>query len=172
MQRGWRHSGPLQWLRFVDAQVKVKVAAGEEHRGWLLSVDPVSASMVLVTFQESGSSVRVVMGHAVEDVELLQAVDEEIAERLRTFFLSSAAPPLDPQELKTRREAVRKWLQDNLVPVEEEDDELRVAGVLTVLAPYRPEDCCSANQIILDRIQRLIRIRPDHPGPQPETNLD
>ncbi|XP_061589143.1 gem-associated protein 6 [Cololabis saira] len=169
---GWRSSGPQTWLRFLDAQVAVTTVTGEQLRGWLLSVDPVSASLVLVNFQESGSSVRVVLGHAVEDVQVLQAADEETAERLQTTFLSTATVPLDPAELRARRAAVRRWLEQNRVPVVEEDEELRVAGVLTVLAPYGPDDCCSANQIILDRIQRLIRIQPDPPGPWPETHPD
>ncbi|XP_047433712.1 gem-associated protein 6 [Mugil cephalus] len=157
---GWTLLGPLQWLRYVHKQVKVKTGLDEELRGWLLTVDPVSASMVLVTFKEDGASVRVVMGHAVEEVEVLQEADEETAERLRTAFLPQNSPSLDPDEVRTKRGTVLRWLQQNRVPVEEDGDELRVAGVLTITAPFRPEDCCSSNQIILDRIQKLIQIQP------------
>uniref|UniRef100_A0A8C7YDJ7 Uncharacterized protein n=1 Tax=Oryzias sinensis TaxID=183150 RepID=A0A8C7YDJ7_9TELE len=41
MQGGWRACGPRLWLRHVDKRVKVKTRR-QEHRGWLLSVDPVS----------------------------------------------------------------------------------------------------------------------------------
>lgn len=124
------------------------------------SLGSVPVSMVLVTFKEEGASVRVVMGHAVEEVEVLQEADEETAERLRTAFLPQNSPSLDPDELKTRKGTVLRWLQQNRVPVEEDGDELRVAGVLTITAPFGPEDCCSSNQIILDRIQKLIQIQP------------
>nr|XP_015829744.2 gem-associated protein 6 [Nothobranchius furzeri] len=160
MQRGWLHSGPLLWLQYVDKNVKLKVGKHEEHRGWLLTVDPVSASVVLVNFREDGASVRVVMGHAVEDVEVLQESDPETAERLRLFLLPPTTSSLDPEELSRRRMGVYRWLEKNRVPVEEDGDSLRVAGALTILAPYRPEDCCSSNQIILDRIQRLIQSQP------------
>ena len=43
MQRGWRHAGPLRWLRDVGAEVQVRTGTGEELRGRLLTVDPVSA---------------------------------------------------------------------------------------------------------------------------------
>lgn len=43
MQCGWSHLGPLQWMRYVNKQVKVKAGKDEEPRGWLLTVDPVSA---------------------------------------------------------------------------------------------------------------------------------
>lgn len=157
MQRDWPLLGPLQWLGYVHKHVKVKLGKDEEHRGWLVTVDPVSASLVLVNFTQRGASVRVVMGHAVDEVEVLQEADQETTELLRTYFLPLRTPKLDPEDLKRRRRCVRKWLEKNRLPVEEDGNELRVAGVLTITAPYGPEDCCSSNQIILDRIQRLIQ---------------
>lgn len=43
MQFDWRQLGPLQWSRYVNKQVTVKAGKAEQHRGWLLTVDPVSA---------------------------------------------------------------------------------------------------------------------------------
>lgn len=115
-------------------------------------------SLVLVNFRkEGGATVQVVMGHAVEQVQILQAADQETAERLQACFLPPAIQCLSPEKLRRRKSKTRIWLRKNQVPVEEEGDNLRVAGVLTIAAPYRPEDCCSSNQIILDRIQKLIR---------------
>lgn len=47
VMRGWAQLGPLQWLRCVHKQVKVKAGRDEELRGWLLTVDPVSARCVV-----------------------------------------------------------------------------------------------------------------------------
>lgn len=173
MQCDWPLLGPLQWMRYVNKQVKVKAGKDEERRGWLLTVDPVSASLVLVNFKEDGgASVQVVMGHAVEEVEVLQEADEETTQRLQSSFLPAKTRRLDPEELRKRRAGVRSWLEKNRIPVEEEGDELRVAGVLTITPPYGPEDCCSSNQIILDRIQKLIQsvfqIQPDHTETDPD----
>ena len=111
-----------------------------------------------MTFGEEGrASVQVVMGHAVEEVQVLQEADKETTRRLQTSFLPARTCGLDPEELRRRRAGVQRWLEKNRVPVEEEGDQLRVAGVLTLAAPYGPEDCCSSNQIILDRIQKLIQ---------------
>lgn len=101
--------------------------------------------------------VQVVMGHAVEEVQVLQEADEEMTKHLQTSFLPSRICRQSLEELKRRRGSVRRWLERNRVPVVEEGDELRVAGVLTITAPYGPADCCSSNQIILDRIQKLIQ---------------
>lgn len=137
----------------------------------LIWSDPVClpCSVVLVNFkEEGGASVQVVMGHAVEEVEVLQEADEETTKRLQTSFLPPRTHRLDLEELRRRRGGVRRWLEKNRFPVMEEGDELRVAGVLTITAPYRPEDCSSPNQIILDRIQKLIQIQPHHPDNDPD----
>ncbi|KAM7420006.1 hypothetical protein PAMA_016889 [Pampus argenteus] len=165
MQCGWPLLGPLQWICYVNKQVKVKAGKDEVLRGWLLTVDPVSASLVLVDFREVGrASVRVVMGHAVQQVEVLQDADEETARRLQSLFAPSQTRSLnlDPERLQRRRVSVRRWLEKNRVPVQEEGEQLMVAGALTLAAPYGPEDCCSSNQIILDRVQRLLRTNPHH----------
>lgn len=39
----WCQLGPLQWCRYVNKQVAVKAGKDVQHRGWLLTVDPVSA---------------------------------------------------------------------------------------------------------------------------------
>ncbi|XP_020512526.1 gem-associated protein 6 [Labrus bergylta] len=169
MQCDWPLLGPLQWTSYVNKQVRVKAGKDEEHRGWLLTVDPVSASLVLVDFGLPGkASVQVVMGHAVEEVQVLQEADQETTERLQTSFLPPTPRRLDPEVLTTTRVRVRSWLEKNRIPVEEEGAELRVAGVLTITAPYGPDDCCSSNQIILDRIQRLIQNQPDALETEPE----
>ncbi|XP_071754892.1 gem-associated protein 6 [Centroberyx gerrardi] len=166
MQSGWPLLGPLDWLHYVNKKVKVKAREEQLHRGWLLTVDPVSASVVLVSFGEAGgASVRVVMGHAVQEVEVLQEADRQTAERLRGVLLPRRAARLDPEEARRRRESVRRWLERNRVPVEQEGEALRVAGALTVQPPYGAEDCRSSNEIILARIQKLLEENPEGDGP-------
>lgn len=43
MQCGWPLLGPLQWIRYINKQLMVRAGTEAEHRGWLLTVDPVSA---------------------------------------------------------------------------------------------------------------------------------
>lgn len=113
-------------------------------------------SLVLVNFKkEGGAVVQVVTGHAVQQVQVLKAADQETAERIQACFLPPMIQNVSPEKL--RRSKIRIWLLKNQVPVEEEGDKLRVAGVLTISSPYTLEDCCSSNQIVLDRIQKLIQ---------------
>lgn len=94
------------------------------------------------------------MGHAVQQVQVLKVADQETAERIQACFLSPTIQNVNPEKLRSK---IRIWLLKNQVPVEEEGDKLRVAGILTISSPYKLEDCCSSNQIVLDRIQKLIQ---------------
>lgn len=131
------------------------------------------SSLVLVNFRkEGGATVQVVMGHAVEQVQILQAADQETAQCLQACFRPPTSPRVSPEELRRRRSKIQRWLLKNQVPVEEEGESLRVAGLLTLAAPYTAQDCCSPNQVILDRVQRLIRNLAEeeaHPEAEPAT---
>nr|XP_057934948.1 gem-associated protein 6 [Doryrhamphus excisus] len=158
MQCSWSYLGPLQWTSYVNKHVKVTAGKDDEFDGWLLTVDPVSASLVLVKFNTAGrASVQVVMGHAVQQVEVLQEADQTTAEHLQSLFLPPQPGGLEPQERLRRRSRVRQWLEKNRIPVEEQGEELKVAGALTIASPYGCDDCSSSNEIILDRIQKLLR---------------
>ncbi|XP_034045187.1 gem-associated protein 6 [Thalassophryne amazonica] len=167
---GWLLFGPLQWIRYVNKHVKVKAGRDEEHRGHVLTVDPVSASVVLVNFGEEGTvSVRVVMGHAVEEVEVLQQADMETTARLSAVLLLPDSSRFSVGELQRRKECVRRWLEKNRVPVENDygSEALKVGGTLTVMPPYGPDDCQGSNEIILSRVQKLLLMNPatlDGPG--------
>lgn len=118
-------------------------------------------SLVLVTFEEKTSpSVRVVSGHAVRDVQLLGAGDEDTERRMRSLFMPEASVEFSPVELEERKKALQAWLEQNLIPVTDEGEVLRVANVLTVSAPYGPQQCSSSNEIILARVQGLVESKP------------
>ncbi|KAM9819865.1 gem-associated protein 6 [Syngnathus typhle] len=159
MQRDWLHLGPLQWTTYVNKELQVTAGMeAKEFAGWLLTIDPVSASLVLVSLGEEGKSgsIRVVMGHAVRRVEVLREADATATQRLRQLFASPTCGGPDPQ----RRAAVRRWLERNRIPVEECADRLRVASALTLAPPYGPDDCSGANPVVLERVRKLLERQP------------
>lgn len=119
--------------------------------------------MVLVTLPEGDRAhVRVVLGHAVESVEVLQEENKGNTLRLASLFLAHGAEALSPEELKKRRQSLRQWIEKNHIPVKEEGEMLRVANVLTISSPYGVDDCSSSNEIILSRVQSLVQSNPEH----------
>lgn len=162
----WRQLKPLEWGTFVNKKVKVTAQEKQQRQGWVYTVDPVSASIVLVDFPEKDKAVVwVVMGHAVEEVEVLQEQDEEITQCMRAAFTPQGVKTLGVAELKYRKDSLHGWLEKNRIPVEVEGETLKVANVLTISAPYGAENCSSPNEIILARIQSLVESNPGSEQP-------
>ncbi|NXL64140.1 GEMI6 protein, partial [Chordeiles acutipennis] len=156
----WQRKSPLDWEQYVNKMVKVAGVEKHKYEGWVLTVDPVSASIVLATFLENEQvSISIVLGHAVQEVEILKEGDDEMKQRLSCIFAPEESKAYSPEELEKRKNDLKAWLETNHIPVTEQGEAGRtlcVAGVLTIDPPYRPEECSSTNEIILSRVQGLI----------------
>ncbi|NXS81632.1 GEMI6 protein, partial [Erpornis zantholeuca] len=157
----WQRKSPLDWETYLNKLVKVVAVEKHEYEGWVLTVDPVSASIVLATFPENEKvSISFVMGHAVQEVEVLQEGDSDMKQRLARIFTPEESQAYSPEELEKRKNALKTWLEANHIPVGEQGElgrTLSVAGVLTIDPPYGPEQCSSSNEIILSRVQGLVQ---------------
>ncbi|CAM4541249.1 gem-associated protein 6 [Lepidochelys kempii] len=163
----WQRKSPLEWQTYVNKEVKVTAAEKHEYEGWVLTIDPVSANVVLVKLTEDGKvCVSVILGHAVQEVEIVNEGDDETKERLAHLFMPEESRAYGHEELEKRKSSLKTWLETNHIPVTEQGESQRtlcVAGVLTIDPPYGPEDCSSSNEIILSRVQSLIQ---GHLAPQ------
>ncbi|XP_015712602.1 gem-associated protein 6 [Coturnix japonica] len=157
----WQKKSPLDWETYVNKRVKVAADEKNEYEGWVLTVDPVSASVVLADFVENEAvSIWVVSGHAVQEVSIVQDADDETKARLSRVFEPEESKAYSPEELDKRKNDLKKWLETNHIPVTEQGESGRtlcVAGVLSIDPPYSPEQCSSSNQIILSRVQGLVQ---------------
>ncbi|XP_033369119.1 gem-associated protein 6 isoform X2 [Parus major] len=157
----WQRKSPLDWETYVNKLVKVVAVEKHEYEGWVLTVDPVSATIVLATFPENEKgSISFVMGHAIQEVEILQEGDSDMKQRLARISAPEESQAYSPEELEKRKNALKTWLETNHIPVGEQGElgrTLSVAGVLTIEPPYGPEQCSSANEIILARLQGLLQ---------------
>ncbi|XP_066481436.1 gem-associated protein 6 [Tiliqua scincoides] len=157
----WQRKTPLEWLTFINKEVKVVAAEKHTYEGWVLTVDPVSANILLANPLGNGKvQISAVFGHAVQDVEVLSEADETMKEKLAHLFVPEESQTYSQEELESKKNSLKNWLEKNHIPVKEQGESqttLCVAGVLTIDPPYRPEDCSSSNEIILSRIQGLIQ---------------
>ncbi|XP_020650447.3 gem-associated protein 6 [Pogona vitticeps] len=156
----WQKKTPLEWLTYMNKEVKVLAAENHQYEGWVLTVDPVSANILLANFLEDGKvSVSVILGHAVQDVEIAAEADDEMKEKLAHLFMPEESQNYNKEELEEKKNSLKNWLEKNHIPVREQGEsqsKLCVAGVLTISPPYGPEDCSSSNEIILSRVQGLL----------------
>ncbi|NXR15124.1 GEMI6 protein, partial [Semnornis frantzii] len=157
----WQKKSPLDWEKYLNKMVKVAAVEKLEYEGWVVTVDPVTASIILATFLEDDKvSISVVLGHAVQEVEILKEGDDEMRQQLSSLFTPEESKAYSPEELEKRKSSLKTWLETNHIPVTEQSEpggRLCVAGVLTIDPPYGPEECSSSNEIILDRVQGLIQ---------------
>ncbi|KAM6271934.1 gem-associated protein 6 isoform 2-T2 [Spheniscus humboldti] len=121
----WQRKSPLDWETYVNKMVKVAAIEKHEYEGWVLTVDPVSASIVLATFLENEKvSISVVLGHAVQEVEILKEGDDEMKQRLSCIFAPEESKAYSPEELEKRKNKLKTWLETNHIPVTEQEREL------------------------------------------------
>lgn len=104
---------------------------------------------------------KVVLGHAVKEVQVLRAGDEDTERKMKSLFIPSVNQNFSSRELEERKKSMHAWLEKNLIPVTDEGDVLRVANVLTISAPYEAEQCSSSNEIILARVQSLVKSKDE-----------
>ncbi|XP_048337749.1 gem-associated protein 6 isoform X2 [Sphaerodactylus townsendi] len=156
----WQKKTPLEWLTYMNKEVTVLAAEKHQYQGWVLTVDPVSANILLAHPLENGKmSISAVLGHAVQDVEIVAEAGDEMKEKLAHLFMPEERQRYSQEEVERKKTSLKDWLETNHIPVKEqgESQTLCVAGVLTIDPPYRAEDCHSSNEIILSRIQGLIQ---------------
>lgn len=162
---------PAQWMQYVSKKVCILTENGHEHIGWVFTIDPVSSSFVLAQFSvDNKTEIEIVMGHAVKKVTILDVENAEensplkeemIHEKLNSLFVHELSSQCSDSDLLIRKEQLRTWLLKNRLPVKEKDDHsLCIADAVTVAPPYTSDACASVNEIILAKIQGLIKNMP------------
>ena len=163
---------PAHWMQYISKKVCILTENNHEHIGWVFTVDPVSTTFVLAQFSSDGKTeVEIVMGHAVKKVTILDVdsleensdlKEKTIHEKLNSLFVHKFSSEYSESNFATRKEQLRSWLLKNRLPVDEKEDQsLCIADVVTVTPPYTAETCISINEIILAKIQGLIKSMPE-----------
>lgn len=179
---------PREWTRFVDRRVEILLrggGGGGSKRGLVYAIDPVSEAVVLAAAAgKSGDAaeelaankirMEIIPGHVIRDISVVsddRVDDERLAGELGRLFgdeVTSAAAgegALTNEQLDARRDEVREWLIANRIPVEiggANGDVIQVAGkALIIKRPYDVDHCYSLNEIILKKVQQLLRNRKE-----------
>lgn len=167
---------PALWYNDIHKKVRITTHEGKSFEGWVYTIDPVTQNYILLTIEESDGDCRVtsatvVMSHAVlQKNVLVEDCNGKTRQCIDSFGrpeLPAGEAALSAEALLARKKVLKLWLGRNRLPVVElpsTDGHLVVAGVLTILPPYTPNDCQSNNPIILGRIQGLLKSMPTDIG--------
>jgi len=163
---------PAALMQYVHKRVVIRTTDGAAHSGHVYTIDPVSFTFVLLTYEDEITTtnrhlphVELVLGHAVQSIDILDVDGVDYSSQMDKLFKSSRDVTLTKDELCKRRDRLRLWLVENRFPVEimeSQPDVISVGGdILLIQPPYYPENCLSTNEIILSRIQSLIARMPN-----------
>lgn len=165
---------PKDWTELVHCRVRVDTNDSKKHTGFVYTVDPVSQSLVLINSNDSNGerihstdvSMKIILRASVKKIEVLHAADEDIKSWFNTLFRTECGEKLSAKDLDARKEKLKQWLEKNRIPVSVSQDQqsLSIFDALVIRPPYTAESCLSTNEIILLRIQGLVRNMPSTPS--------
>ena len=116
--------------------------------------------------QAPSVTIRILSGDAIKQVtEIHQDSDTQTWKYLEKHIIdfksdsnSLSVRQYDSNELEKRKTAIKNWIQNHRLPVEETEDNVLsvMKGLVSIEPPYGTANCQSTNTIVLGRIQDLI----------------
>lgn len=156
-----------EWMKLVNNKVRAYTEDGQVYTGYVYTIDPVSECVVLVSpFEESkpqNISMKLLMGPSIRSIDIISGTSSIIKSQFEHLFRPAAEEKFTSEELKSRMQKLQSWLEQNRLPVATSGMDgqfLTIADALTIRPPYTENSCLSTNEIILSRIQALIRSMP------------
>ena len=167
----WTALSCVALQKFTNKKISIYLSDGSKRVGWVFAIDPVTHSVVLEEetehSTETSKKLTFVLGHSISRVVLEEDAESSKGPRhqLTDFIGDAKDTQYSQEELMKRKEDLMDWLSRNRVPVNEYSENsalLSVMGVLLVEPPYGPDCCRCSNEIVLDRVQKLIKAKQDH----------
>ena len=166
----WSALSCVTLQKFTNKKISIYLSDSSKRVGWVLAIDPVTHSVVVEETEhstETSKKLTFVLGHSISRVVLEEDAESSKApcRQLTDFIGDAKDTQYSHEELMKRKEDLMDWLSRNRVPVSEYSENsalLSVMGVLLVEPPYGPDCCRCSNEIVLDRVQKLIKAKQDH----------
>ncbi|XP_071487037.1 gem-associated protein 6-like [Diadema antillarum] len=122
-------------------------------------------SILLADFDTKSSDgqipLTVILGQEISHVHILdEDIDKHRISLDQLFHCQSHEPSLSKEEISAKKQKLKEWLELHRVPVTvsgKDGELLNVSQVLTIEPPYSAENCVCTNEIILARVQALVR---------------
>ena len=145
------------WNTLIDKCCVVSLTVGgEELIGKLYTVDPIDQSVILLQRSENESDVQVVIipGSNIESV-VLSEENPHHSESIDTAILS----PKQYSETvdSDRKLKILEWFKKNRFPVEEDGEEIVVAGSVRIAQPFTVNSCSGTNPVVIQRIKQSLQ---------------
>jgi len=155
---------PLDLLSKLHCKVTLSSVRGSKVTGGLLAVDPVTDTAVIVDLgadSELGRCpVTVVPFVNWNSLEIIDS-SEEFKKRVKSVQAEqSQGCDLSEEDLKIAREKVTAWLVKNGLTAVLRGEDLVIADAVILEPPFTAESCSATNEIILSRVQHILKSMP------------
>lgn len=157
---------PLDLLSKLHCKVTLASVRGSKVTGGLLAVDPVTDTAVIVDLGDgdegdlSRCQVTVVPFVNWTSLEIIDASEEfkNLVKNAQTE--QSQGCDLSEEDLTTAREKVTNWLVKNGLTAVLRGEDLVIADAVILEPPFTAESCSATNEIILSRVQHILKSMP------------
>ncbi|GAB6022436.1 Gem (Nuclear organelle) associated protein 6 [Chamberlinius hualienensis] len=157
------NTDPIQLLNMTEKYVQIESVVGTSQVGFVYTVDPVTKSYVLIRSTENGSiDVLIIPGCSIKTVTEIAAPENMKMPDLKLTH-STESKKSDVDFTKRKNQLV-SWFSKHLIKLEEcpnNSDLLMYKDVMSIQPPYKTEDLLSNNEIILAKMQDLLKSMPD-----------
>jgi len=158
---------PIKLHSMIHKYLDITTKDGSSHIGWVYTVDPVSESIILVSFDEEKKEAKIILvpGYNVKYINILTTeISPEMANTVDSLFRKKQIN-YSEAELSTRREALSVWLSGNRVPFSVRPDmSIEVLQAAVIKPPYITESIECLNEVVLDKVIKLLQQMPDTPN--------
>ena len=168
----YRKLSPEKLHSLVHRFVHITLFEGEELQGWIYTIDPVSLTVVIAKNIDKNDAetqdisdsrpIVFVMSKAIKELRVLETTNTE-PKWLQKFAVKEQQN-FTNDELQKRRANLVDWLNKNRVPILDDSAESKnvtVVGGLVIEPPYDIDSCKGTNEIVLNRIRKLISAMHD-----------
>lgn len=155
----WKCGSIEEMKNLVHCKVKISMVNGKSEVGLVYTIDPLSQSLVLYQPKTGHmpEKLSIVFNHSVKDFVVLEEAQDEIIEVMNDLGRCENEQKYTEEELLIKKINTKSWLERNRLPVTESGNRLKIADALEIFPPYTPESCQSNNEIILSRVQTILR---------------
>lgn len=168
----YRKQLPDELRNFVGSFVEITLCEPKKLQGWVYTIDPVSYTVVIAKETEENSDnskpVVIVMAKAIKQINIVKTTKTQ--PEWFNDFASKKKYEYTREELEKRKACVVEWLNKNRVPIVKNSPEdggessrsIQVIGGLVIEPPYDADSCQGTNEIVLERIRKLINTMPNN----------
>jgi len=151
----------------------VHLLDGSRVTGRVYTVDPITASVVLIEFDgaKNPTMLQVLPGDSIKSISELEMTNEAEAstsEALNAWMgglfggsTEVGGGQADAQALERRREALSAWFTRNHIPVTSNaNGSLSIFDAVRIVTPYTAEQCYCDNALVLNKVRKLVEAMP------------